>query len=222
MKLTAYTKTGNKSQRPLTVSDQVFKAKVNRQLLAQAIRVYLANQRQGTSKTKRRSEVKRTKKKWYQQKGTGRARHGSRNAPIFVGGGIAHGPTGQQNWKLSLSQRLKHQALISALSTQLNHVMAWDGLNDLSGKTKEAARMVDQLTNDKDQVLVVLAEMRPETLRSLRNIERVKVVKAERLNAYEVARVDKLIFTKDAAQQLENRLSKYLVHQSSSQAEKKS
>lgn len=210
MKLTTYTKTGNKSKTPVTGNKAIFDAEVNQQLLSQGIRVYLSNQRQGTSKTKSRSAVIRTKKKWYKQKGTGNARHGSRNAPIFVGGGVAHGPTGLSNWKRKLTKRSKAQALVSALSAQKDNIVVCDGFNDLSGKTKQAVELLSKMTDQKEKVLVVLAEAKPETIKSLRNLQKVMVTRAERLNIYEVALADKIIITSDAVKQLEDKLVKYI------------
>lgn len=208
MKLTTYTKTGNKSKTPLTASDAVFNAEVKQDLLAQGIRVYLANQRQGTSKVKTRSAVTRTKKKWIKQKGTGSARHGSRNAPIFVGGGVAHGPTGLSDWRLKLTKRSKTQSLITALSAQKNNVVVCDGLNELSGKTKQAAELLSKMADPKEKILIVLAESKPEVIKSLRNLKKVLVTRAERLNIYEVALADKIIMTSNAVKQLEERLSR--------------
>src|SRR5471030_1547190 len=102
----------------MSVNDAVFAAVINPELIAQAVRVYMSNQRQGSSKVKTRAEVARTKKKWFKQKGTGNARHGARTPNIFVGGGVAHGPNGMQNWSLKLSATMKKAALISALSAQ--------------------------------------------------------------------------------------------------------
>ncbi|MFH1958934.1 MAG: 50S ribosomal protein L4 [Patescibacteria group bacterium] len=208
MKLTTYTKTGNKSQTAVTGSNDIFDAKVNKPLLAQGIRVYLANQRQGTSKVKTRGEVTRTKKKVYAQKGTGNARHGSRNAPIFVGGGVAHGPTGISNWKLKMSKSLKNQALISAISAQKDQIMVWDGLNELEGKTKLAAKALYKLVDKKDKTLIVVIKFKPEVFKSLRNLENVFLTKAGRLNIYEVALADKIIMTSEVVKELEARLIK--------------
>ena len=210
MKLATYTKTGAQSKTSLTVKNGVFNAVVNQKLLAQGIRVYLANQRQGTSKVKTRSEVARTKKKWYKQKGTGNARHGSQNAPIFVGGGVAHGPNGLAEWKLKLSKRLRGQALITALSAQKSNIIVCDGINDLSGKTKDAVKLLAKLTESKDKVLVVLTEPKAETLHSLHNLEKVMISRADRLNIYEVSLADKIILTSEAVKNLEERLNKYI------------
>ena len=208
MKLTTYTKTGNKSTTPLVVNKAVFNAEINKTLLSQGIRVYLANQRQGTSQVKNRSAVNRTKKKWLKQKGTGNARHGSRNAPIFVGGGVAHGPNGLANWKLKLTKVLKSKALISALSAQNENIVVCDGFNDLSGKTKQAVELLSKIVGPKDKVLVVLAVAKPEIIRGLSNLQKVKVTRAERLNIYETSLANKIIMTSDAVKQLEERLIK--------------
>ena len=92
---------------------EIFGAKVNDDLMAQAVRVYLANQRQGNAHTKSRGEINLTTGKWYRQKGTGRARHGAKSAPIFVGGGVAHGPR-KKDYTLSLSKNMKKAAVKSA------------------------------------------------------------------------------------------------------------
>lgn len=208
MKLTTYTKTGNKSQTATTASNDVFGVKVNQELLSQGIRVYLANQRQGTSKVQTRSMVTRTKKKLYKQKGTGGARHGSKNAPIFVGGGVAHGPKGNENWKLKMTKSSKDKALICALSAQKDQIIIWDGLTDLNGKTKSAAETLYKLVDKKDKTLVVAIEFKPEMSRSLNNLEKVFLTKVSHLNIYEVALADKIIMTSEAVKALEKRLDK--------------
>lgn len=210
MKLTAYTKTGAKSKTGFTANDSIFNAQVNQVLLSQGVRVYLANQRQGTSKTQNRSAVTRTKKKLHAQKGTGNARHGSKNAPIFVGGGVAHGPNGLANWKLKLTKRSKSQALVAALSAQKENIVVCDALNELGGKTKPAAKLLAEIASPKEKILIVLPESKPEVMRSLRNLPKVAVSRAERLNIYEVSLADKIIVTAAAVKQLEERLGKYI------------
>lgn len=210
MKLTTYTKTGAKSKTSTDVNEIIFNSKVNKDLLSQAIRVYLSNQRQGTSQVKTRSAVIRTKKKWFKQKGTGNARHGSRNAPIFVGGGVAHGPKGLTHWRLKLTKRLKAQALVAALSAQKQNLMVCDAIEDLNGKTKAAAQLFDKMNLTGTKILVVLAEAKENTLKSMRNLPRVIVTRAVRLNIYEVALADKIIISTAAVKTIEERLGKYL------------
>lgn len=190
----------------MQVADEVFGQKVNSQMLAQAIRVYLANQRQGTSKVNTRGENNRTKAKWYKQKGTGNARHGSRNAPIFVGGGVAHGPKGLTDWSLKLTAKVKKQALINAFSAQAENIIVTAQLKNLSGKTSEGQRILNFLAKDANKVLVIINTTQPQIIRSLRNIENVLITKASRVSALEVALADQIILEKDAIKVLEERL----------------
>lgn len=208
MNLKTYTKTGNVSKRPLSVNEAVFAAPVNQVLLAQAIRVYLSNQRQGTSQVKTRSEVSRTTRKWYRQKGTGNARHGSKKAPIFVGGGVAHGPTGQENWNRSLTRQLKRKALISAMSAQADNMIVASGLSDLSGKTKEAVELLSKMKIEAKKVLIILADFDEQVLRSLRNLAQVQIAQADQVNVYDIASADQIVLTKEAVEVIEKRLTK--------------
>lgn len=204
MKLNTLTTSGKKGK--LTVSDSIFGVAVNKILLSQAVRVYMFNQRQGTSKVKTRSEVIRTKRKWYKQKGTGNARHGARSAHIFVGGGVAHGPKGIENWKRTLSKQMKRQALITALSAQVENFVVSDALTKLSGKTKSAYALLSKVSSDKDKVLVVLPESLSLVTRSLKNLPNVLFVTAKNLNLLEVVRADKIVTTSEAVKLLEKRL----------------
>src|SRR3972149_10087618 len=131
-KLSVFDQKGTKLT-PMTVSDLIFAVKVNQPLMDQASKVYLSNQRRSLAKAKRRGEVKVTKAKVWQQKGTGRARHGSRNAPIFVGGGQAHGPSGTQNYNRRLSKKQRQASLRSALSLKFKEgkIIAVTGLEKL-------------------------------------------------------------------------------------------
>src|SRR3989338_3509182 len=113
-----FTKSGATATTEASLPSVFFAKKPNLTLLSQAVRVYLSNQRTAQAKTQTRAEVNRTTKKIYKQKGTGGARHGSRKAPIYVGGGVAHGPRGMQNYKMSLSSPLKKLALSVALSAK--------------------------------------------------------------------------------------------------------
>lgn len=203
MKLTKITATSKSS---LTVSDSIFAAQVNEVLLSQAVRIYLSNKRQGTSKVKTRGEVARTKKKWFKQKGTGNARHGARSAHIFVGGGVAHGPKGNENWKLKLTNVLRKKALISALSAQASEFIVNDEIMKLSGKTKDAVAFMNKLAPDTSKILIIINESKEEMLRGLRNIGSVLIVSASRVNALEIAMADRIIVTTDAIKTIEARV----------------
>lgn len=205
MKFTVLNTTGKSTS--LEVSDKVFGGKVNKPLIAQAVRVYLSNQRQGTSKVKTRAEVDRTKKKWFKQKGTGNARHGARSANIFVGGGISHGPTGGQNWTLTLSKNMKKSAMMSALSSQQENMLVTTVLSDIQPKTKDAVAFLQKLAPGSKKTLVVLHESMENIHRSMKNIPTVLIRSAKQLSVYETMLADKIIFTKDAVKQLEERLA---------------
>lgn len=204
MNITKITPTGKEAT--CVVSDALFAAKVNQPLISQAIRVYLANQRQGTSAVQSRSDVNRTKAKIYRQKGTGKARHGSRNAPIFVGGGVAHGPSGVQNWSLVLSKKQKQVAMISALSLQSKQTLVSDIPLETSGKTKYAARFLKTINPDLRKCLLILHKDTEPTRRSFTNIPCVTIRSVAKLNVLDVMSADLLVFTSQAISDLETRL----------------
>jgi len=190
------------------VSDTLFTSSVSDFLLAQAIRVYLSNLRQGTAHTKTRSEINRTKKKWYKQKGTGNARHGARTPSIFVGGGVAFGPRGIENWHKTLTAKTKLLALQVALSAQKSNLFLSKNISSLKGKSSEAVQLLSAVSNGEDKILVVLAKSSDLTLRSLRNLENVLVMTADRINALHIAMADKVVIDFAALKVLEDRLLK--------------
>lgn len=190
------------------VSDTLFSSATSNVLLAQAIRVYLSNLRQGTAHTKTRSEINRTKKKWYKQKGTGNARHGARTPSIFVGGGVAFGPRGVENWAKTITAKSKLLALRLALSAQKANLFLSKDISSLKGKTSEATKLLSVASKKNEKVLVVLAKNSDLVLRSLRNLENVLVMTADRINALHVAMADKIIIDLAALKVLEERMLK--------------
>jgi len=192
----------------IRVNNVLFSDKPADALLAQAIKVYQANLRQGTSYTKTRSEVKRTKKKWYKQKGTGNARHGARSANLFVGGGVAHGPRAIENWSLKLNKKSKLIALKHALTLQKKNLFVSKDIVSLKGKTKEAKKLIVKVSQDKDKILVVLNKMNEAVVRALANLPNVLVTTAERLNVLQVVSADKIIIDLTALKTLEDRFVK--------------
>ncbi len=157
LKLSVFNTSG-KVVESLTLPKEIFGTEINNQLMSQAVRVYLANQRRGTVKTKSRGEVNISTKKIYRQKGTGRARHGAASAPIFVGGGIAFGPK-QRDFSLKMSQKMKRNSLFSALSAKLKdgEIKIIAGLEKIEPKTKKMADVIKklELNGKKQQVLLV-------------------------------------------------------------------
>lgn len=214
MKLDIIKSTSATKNTQIKVSDVLFD-QPNAVLLAQAVRVYLSNQRQGTSKTKTRSEVSRTTKKWYRQKGTGGARHGAKDANIFVGGGVSHGPTGEENWKKSLTRVLKLKALSAALTAQSSNVFINDELEALSGKTREAVELLEKIgkkfNDDKfklteSKLLVVVDKKNEKMQQAVKNIPNVTVLTARILNTLAVVKAHKIIVTSNALEVLEKRV----------------
>ncbi len=199
----------------VTVEDAVFN-QPNPILLAQAVRVYLSNQRQGTSKTQRRGDVNRTTRKWYRQKGTGNARHGAQDATLFVGGAIAHGPTGEENWKKRLPQALKVKSLAAALTAQADNIVINDEILELKGKTKKANQLLQEIFAKfengefEEQRLLIITAQKEENLklvkRAINNLPNVFLQSAEMLNTLDVARADKLILTSQAVEVLTTRI----------------
>ena len=189
----------------LTVADGLFAAKINPALMDQAVQVYLSSQRRGLAKSKRRGEVKVTKAKVWRQKGTGRARHGSRNAPIFVGGAKAHGPTGEQNYKRQLSAAMKRKSLFSALSFKLKNeaVLVVDKLSELKPKTAAFAKLFKKFTKTTKPSLLLIAESETKLKQPTRNLRLITPLPAINLNTYQALTAEKLIFTKEAVKNLQ-------------------
>lgn len=188
----------------VTLAKQMFGEKAPVQVMAQAVRVYLANQRKAKPKTKTRGEVAKTTAKMYKQKGTGRARHGAYSAPIFVGGGVALGPTGNQNWKMKMPKKMAELAFRGALTEKAEekNVAVVSGAGKATGKTKQVNDLVTKLAEKKGQLLVVTASDQKGFIKAVRNIAGVSVSQAERLNTYDILKAKKLVFTEEAIAQM--------------------
>lgn len=173
---------------------KMFGEEPNMKLLAQALRVYVDRAHVGRARVKSRGEVKRTTRKWYRQKGTGRARHGAQSAPIFVGGGVAHGPDGLKR-KLSLSRKMQRKALGTALSlkAKAGEIVVAEGLSSLK-KTKEADIFLRRILEGKKKFSVILSEKNKNAGRVIRNISGGKLVMWKDLNAASVYFGGVLIF----------------------------
>lgn len=186
----------------LDLPKEIFGQKPNPVLLAQAVRVFLANQRTAGAKTKGRGEVSLTKAKWYRQKGTGRARHGPKSAPLFVGGGIAHGPKGTVA-RLSLPQRMRKLALAQALSSKVKEgkFLVAD-LEAIGPKTKKVALFLDK-AGIKGVTIVHGASQ--NLYRAARNIPRVSLVPGSQVSAYHVLVSDNVLSTKEGVRAIEAR-----------------
>jgi len=191
---------------------EIFGEKVNKALIAQAVRVYLANQRQGTVSTKTRGEVEGSTAKIYRQKGTGRARHGSKRAPIFVKGGVVFGPK-PRDYSLSMPQKMKQKALFSALSAKVKdkEVTVIDGLGAIEPKTKVFAEMLKSLglAGKKQKLLFVTSGSDvASVLRAGRNVQGVNFLPSKQVNTYAVLAASKLVVMKDAIDEMKEHFLK--------------
>ena len=185
----------------LTLPKEIFGQKVNKKLLAQAMRVYMTNQKSLFASTKTRGEVEGSTAKIYRQKGTGKARHGAIRAPIFVGGGITFGPK-PRKVRLNLPQKMKKAALFSALSAKMvdKNVIGLTGIEKASGKTKEIAGLIKNLKLK--TALIVTGEKAENMVRASRNIPGLTVLPVNQLNAYDILRHQSLVISKDALERL--------------------
>ncbi len=176
----------------------IFEARINRGLMHQALVRQLANARLGTHKAKGRSEINKTTAKIYRQKGTGNARHGSRRAPIFVGGGVAHGPQPRKYTK-QMPRKMRRAALRSALSVKADSgdIVVLDEVSFDSHKTKQMVSLVDKLVNGRS-TLLLLAESDENIEKSARNIIDVKTLQASYLNIRDLLGYDKILLPLDA------------------------
>jgi large subunit ribosomal protein L4 len=171
----------------------IFEARVNRDLMHQALVRQLANARRGTHKAKTRAEVRRTTAKWYRQKGTGRARHGSRRAPIFVGGGVAHGPR-PRDYTQDMPRKMRQAALRSALSVKAGSgdIVLLENITLSEPKTKEMVALVGRVVGTYT-TLLLLPERDDNVERSARNLPEVKTLRATYLNIRDLLGFNKIV-----------------------------
>ena len=192
MKVPVYNMAGKKVD-DIDLPASVFEAKINRGLMHQALVRQMANARLGTHKAKGRSEVNRTTAKAYRQKGTGNARHGSRRAPIFVGGGVAHGPTPRKYTK-KMPRQMRRAALRSALSVKAENgdVIVMEEVNLKTPKTREMMALVDKVAGG-NSALLLLADRNENVEMSARNMEDVKILRAGYLNIRDLLGYEKIL-----------------------------
>jgi len=189
------------------LSDAVFGIEPHIHVLHEAVLLQQASLRQGTHKTKGRSEVRGGGRKPWKQKGTGRARQGSIRAPQWKGGGTVFGPT-PRSYSYKLPKKVRRLAIKSALSSKVidNELIVLDGLNLAAAKTKEFAAILGNL-NVNRKALIVAGEYNENVALSARNIPGVKYVAADGISVLDVMLYDKLIMTKDAVQKVEEVLA---------------
>ena len=192
----------------ITLAETVWGIEPNDVVLYDAIRLSMSNARQGTHSTKTRAEVAGGGKKPWRQKGTGRARHGSRRSPIWTGGGVTFGPQPEKNYTLKMNRKEKRLALKSALSYKVKdqELVILDELNLTSNKTKE---MKDILANlkVKRNVLLLIDELDENVVLAARNLNNVLLLCADEINTMDVVSANMIIATVAAIKSVEEALA---------------
>ena len=193
----------------IEVLDKIFSAKINKKLVSNLIYKTNANYKGRRAKTKQKNEIVGSTSKIYAQKGTGGARHASRKAPIFVGGGVAHGPKGQSNYKYRKLNKSEKKLSIASLITEKNQLNNFILFNDFTKEIKKTKEMYSILVKFKaDNSLLILDKTSKEKiLKSTRNIPNVKVTDINHFSAFDIIKYKKLIFTVSSLKELEKRYS---------------
>ena len=207
MKLEKINLDGKKSS--IEVLDKIFSAKINYKLVSSVLYKTNANYKGRHAKTKQQNEVSGPTSKIYAQKGTGNARHASRKAPIFVGGGVAHGPKGELSYKKrKLNKSEKKQSIASLISdkVQNNNLLVFNDFNSEIKKTKEMDIILKkfQITNS----IIILDKTSKEKIeKSIRNIPNIKVTDINHFSAFDIVKFKKVVFTETSIKELEKRYS---------------
>ena len=199
---------GQETGRKVALNDAIYGIEPNEHVLYLAVKQYLANQRQGTAKSKERSEMSGSTRKLGRQKGGGGARRGDINSPVLVGGGRVFGPKPRDYW-FKLNKKVKALARRSALSykAQENAILVVEDFTFEAPKTKDFVSMVNNLKIADKKVLVVLPEANKNVFLSARNIERANVAIASALNTYSVLNAQTLVVTESSLKAIDNILS---------------
>jgi large subunit ribosomal protein L4 len=190
----------------LELADEVFATEVKEHLFYEVVKAQLASRRQGTQCAKNRSAVSGSTKKMYKQKGTGQARHGSKRAPLYVGGGRAHPPR-PRDWSYRPPQQVRVGALRAALSKlhKEGRLVVVDRLELAEVKTKSLVSALETLQKAKKSALVVDSAGNENLRLSIRNCKDHQFLPPEGVNVYDLLRHDTLVLSKDAAKSLEQR-----------------
>jgi large subunit ribosomal protein L4 len=202
MAVATYTKTGTKATADAKLDKAVFGVEAkNHELLKAAYVAYMANGRENLAVVKTRGLVRGGGKKPWKQKGTGRARFGSSRVPIWRGGGITFGPTGQENYSKQLNVKAKRQAIRQALSMAqtAGKLSVVEDIVSKEGKTADLAKFLAKINASKN-VLIVVDNKTPELVRAAGNLQNVQVVGAKYVNVYDVLNADCIVFSQPALQ----------------------
>ncbi|ELR72658.1 LSU ribosomal protein L4p (L1e) [Fulvivirga imtechensis AK7] len=200
---------GEDTGRKVTLSKEIFGIEPNDHAIYLDVKQYLANQRQGTHKSKERAEVSGSTRKIKRQKGTGTARAGSIKSPVFRGGGRVFGPT-PRDYSFKLNKKLKELARRSALTYKAidKSIAIVEDFSLEAPKTKDYLKMLNALSLGDKKTLLVLADNNKNVVLSGRNVQNTKVVTADSLNTYDVLNADNLILSESSVEKIDNLLKK--------------
>lgn len=188
----------------LALDAGLFEVKVNPALVHEAVIAQRANSRMAVAHTKDRGEVAGSGKKPWKQKGTGRARHGSRRSPIWVGGGVTFGPRNDRNFTVKINRTARRAALAMVLTDKVksDRFVAVDSLELKDGKTKFVSSMLGKLPLSEKKTLIVLEPGNLKVVRAARNLQRVSTISAKSLNVIDLLAHDRVIASKQAIEAL--------------------
>ncbi len=205
MKIDKISLDGNKQS--LEITDKIFASKFNKKLISEILYKNIANFKGRKAKTKQKNEIVGSTSKIYAQKGTGNARHASRKAPIFVGGGVAHGPKGENSYKFrKLNKKEKKQGLASLISEKNNSkdLIVFDDFKKSITKTKEMFVYLKKFEAT-NSILILDKSSMEKIGRSLNNIPNIKISDVKNLALYDLIKYKKAIFTETSIKDLEKR-----------------
>ena len=191
----------------IEVLDKIFSAKINKKLVSNVIYKTNANYKGRKAKTKQKNEIIGSTAKIYAQKGTGNARHASRKAPIFVGGGVAHGPKGETKYKTRKLNKSEKKLSIASLISEKNKTKNLIVFSDFSKEIKKTKEM-NVLLNKfeaKNSLIILDKNSKDKIIKSARNIASIKVTDVNHFSAFDIIKFKKIIFTETAIKELEKR-----------------
>ena len=191
----------------IEVLDKIFSAKINKQLVSNVIYKTNANYKGRKAKTKQKNEIIGSTAKIYAQKGTGNARHASRKAPIFVGGGVAHGPKGETKYKTRKLNKSEKKLSIASLISEKNktkNLIVFNDFNKEIKKTKEMNVLLNKF-QAKNSLIILDKNSKDKIIKSTRNIPSIKVTDINHFSAFDIIKFKKIIFTETAIKELEKR-----------------
>ena len=187
--------------------DKIFSSKINKKLVDNILYKTNANYKGRYAKTKQQNEIKGSTSKIYAQKGTGGARHASRKAPIFVGGGVAHGPKGRLAYKKRKLNKSEKRLSISSLMSEKNklkNILIFNDFKDEIKKTKEMNKIINKF-EIKNSLIILDKLSKDKIYKSVRNIPNVKITDVNHFSAFDVVKFKKIVFTESSVKELEKK-----------------